>query len=245
MTSALQLHDQDQTEGTTVRLMGGFSVLDGGLPVTLPGDAQRLIAFLALQRARVPRAYAAGTLWIDGNQERAFGNLRSALWRVRRGADGLIDADAQSLGIVEGIAVDADVLVRSGTRICSNEPQPPGNDHDQELFSRELLPGWYDEWVVVEREQLRQVSLHALESIANRLREQQLFAAAIQAALAAIRLDPLRESAHRCLIRIHLAEGNYSEAIRHYGEYSERLMADLGIEASPQLRAALPIRVLA
>jgi DNA-binding SARP family transcriptional activator len=72
--------------------------------------------------------------------------------------------------------------------------------------------------------------------LANGLTSAGDYASAIQAALAAIRLEPLRESSHRCLIRTHLAEGNRSEAIRAYREYADRLERELGIDPSPLLR---------
>ena len=239
LTNALLVHVPDRAASPTVRLMGSFSVFDRGERIDLPGDAQRLVAFLAINRDRVPRAYVAGTLWIEGNQDRAFGNLRSALWRVRRVAERLIDADAQNLGLTADAAIDVDTVMQVGNRICSQDRVGSTPECDLELFTQELLPGWYDDWAIVERERLRQTSLHALEALADRWTAISHFAAAIQAALAAIRLDPLRESAHRCLIRIHIAEGNYSEAIRHYHEYAERMRSDLGIEPSPQLRDLL------
>ncbi|HEX9643648.1 MAG TPA: hypothetical protein VGC11_06595, partial [Acidimicrobiia bacterium] len=51
--------------GWTVTLLGGFGLRDGGGVVELPTDAQRVVAFLALQHQRVPRAYVAGSLWLD------------------------------------------------------------------------------------------------------------------------------------------------------------------------------------
>lgn len=222
-----------------VRLMGGFSVSGGDGLVELPADARRLVAFLALRRERIPRAFIAGTLWIEGSQDRAFGNLRSALWRLSRVAGRLVDADPQTLCLSSDATIDVDTVVQAGNQICSADPEGPPSDCDPELFTRELLPGWYDEWAIVERERMRQLSLHALEAMADGLCVRARYAPAIQVALAAIRLDPLRESAHRCLIRIHLAEGNASEAIRSYHEYRERIATELGIEPSRQLRDLL------
>ena len=57
---------------------------------------------------------------------------------------------------------------------------------------------------------------------------------ALDAALAAVRSDPLRESARRLILRIHLAEGNQVEALRHFHSYRALLAAELGIEPSPR-----------
>ncbi|WP_247828941.1 AfsR/SARP family transcriptional regulator [Arthrobacter antioxidans] len=92
----------------------------------------------------------------------------------------------------------------------------------------DLLPTWCDDWLVVDRERQRQVRLHALERMSAWYLSVERFDSAIEAALQAIAGDPLRESAHRCLIRAHLAEGNVSEARRQVDSY-EALLADAGI----------------
>ena len=72
----------------------------------------------------------------------------------------------------------------------------------------ELLPDWDDDWLEDERERLGQLHLHMLEAQADRLAADDRFGLALDVALAALRIDPFRESAHRTVIRIHLAEGN-------------------------------------
>ena len=152
------------------------------------------MAFLALQTGRVSRAYVAGTLWLDGSQERAFGNLRSALWRLRCHTTDLVDADTQTLALTSTATIDVTTLIDTADRLCTPESDWGDTDFDPTPFTQELLPGWYEEWTVVHRERLRQRSLHALEALAERLTTRGRYAAAIQAALAAIDLDPLRES---------------------------------------------------
>ena len=99
----------------------------------------------------------------------------------------------------------------------------------------ELLPDWYDDWVTDERERFRQLRLHALEVMAERLAGSRRWGDAVLAALAAVSADPLRESAHRAVIKVHLAEGNVAEAIRQLRR-CERLMIDeVGVPPSPSL----------
>src|SRR4051794_25150349 len=76
----------------------------------------------------------------------------------------------------------------------------------------ELLPGWYDDWVLLAREGLRQLRMHALEVLADRLTGVGRFGEAVQAAYAAVGMEPLREGAHRGLVRGHLAEGKEGAA---------------------------------
>jgi DNA-binding SARP family transcriptional activator len=104
------------------------------------------------------------------------------------------------------------------------------------------LPDWYDDWLQDEREELRQTRLHTLENLAMRLSASGRHADAIQAALAAIRLEPLRETAHRTLIAIHLAEGNWSEACRQFQRCRRLLSEELGVEPSESMRLLLKER---
>ena len=78
--------------------------------------------------------------------------------------------------------------------------------------------------------------LRALESLSDRHRAAGRFGAALDAGMAAVSCDPLRETAHRRLARVHIAEGNYAEALRQYDMYRKLARAELGIPPSPQFR---------
>jgi DNA-binding SARP family transcriptional activator len=201
--------------------------------VKLSSDAEKLIAFLALHHTPVARSYVAGSLWGETAESRALGNLRSALWRLRSIADGLVDADQQTLTISEATSVD---IWGVGTEVRRlQNPSGSGRLPSVDSFTTDLLPGWYDEWVLFEQESHRQTCLHALEQLSSRFEERGQFGPAIQAALASVAIDPLRESSHRQLIRIHVAEGNYSEALRQYRSYEQLIHTELGLAPSPLL----------
>ena len=101
----------------------------------------------------------------------------------------------------------------------------------------ELLPGWYDEWVLLERERHRQIRLHALEQLCERLTAEGRYGAAVLAGLAAVAIEPLRESAERTLMRTYLAEGNPGEAIRRHERYRRLVSRELGVGPSPLMRS--------
>lgn len=228
MTAAVQATPAEPA--WTVGLLGGFRVRDGGHLVDLSGDAERLVAFLALQPSRVPRAFAAGSLWTDCSQHRAFGNLRATLFRLRRGARGLVTADTRTIALGPDTAVDIAGIAAWGDAVVGARPPANGAAVDAlRPLGTELLPGWDDEWTLVERERIRQLCLHRLEELADELIDLRRYTLAIQAALMAIGADPLRESAHRRLIRAHLAEGNTAEALRAYRNLEQLLAAELGI----------------
>ena len=89
--------------------------------------------------------------------------------------------------------------------------------------------------MLIERERLRQLRVHALERIAERATSAGRYGYAIDTALTAIAADPLRESAHRVLIKAYLAEGNTGAGMRQYREYCRRARKELGLGPSPQL----------
>ena len=107
------------------------------------------------------------------------------------------------------------------------------------LLSGELLAGWYDDWVVLERDRLRQLRMRTLEVVAVRLAAAGRHEEALQAAHAAVREEPLRESAHRVVIETHLAENNVGEALRQYQSCRRTLASGLGIAPSADLDTLL------
>jgi len=223
-----------------VSLLGGFQLWWGGRPLPgVPRVSQRLLAFLALHGGVVNRATIAGTLWPDASERHAYANLRSALVRLERASRSVLQASRLELRLAEGVTVDIRQFRALARRLLDPgmvlQPSDLGLDTLAGL-SADLLPGWYDDWVLSEAEDWRQVRLHALEALANRLTAIGRWGAAAAAAGAAVRAEPLRESANAALIRVHLAEGNQSEAVRQFERYRALLAAELGLEPTLGLR---------
>ena len=108
-------------------------------------------------------------------------------------------------------------------------------DVPSDLLAADLLPGWDEDWLLIDRERHRQLRLHALEALSTQLTDTGEFAMAIQAALAAIAIEPLGESATLALIRASLAEGNRTEALRQFSLFRRLLAAETGLRPSEQL----------
>ena len=100
-----------------------------------------------------------------------------------------------------------------------------------------LLPGWYDDWVVFERELLRHWLLHALEAASHYLSRHECYSQALNAALIAVGADPLRESAQRALIIAYIAQGQLVEARRAHQSYTRLLLKECGVQPSPEFAA--------
>ena len=199
-------------------------------------SGQRLLALLALQERPLERLWVAGTLWMDASEERAGASLRSALWRLPQpGGTPMVESSVTHLRLARDIDVDLHDL---SARIERLEQASTAIDDrtGSSALTRDLLPDWYEDWVVLERERFRQLRLHALEALCARLTEAGRFGAAVQAGLAAVSGEPLRESAHRTLIRAHLAEGNPGEAVRQFHLYRRLLADELAVEPSVAIR---------
>ena len=217
-------------------LLGDFTLTWRGHAIPMAFGAQRLIAFLALERAPVRRAHVAGALWTESEDRRAAGNLRSALWRIRATGIDVVRATPNDLRLSPGVRVDFDEAMLQARRISSLDTgRTDALGVDVTALTRDLLVGWYDDWVTFERERFRQMRLHALESLGERHLVRGLHSDAIQCAIAAIDGDPLRESAHRLLIKAYLAEGNAAGAVRHFRSLCDLLMTELGIAPSEDL----------
>jgi DNA-binding SARP family transcriptional activator len=232
--------------GCRLALLGGFVLSVDGAAVSVPVTAQRIVALLAL-RGRCGRSRLAGALWPETTEERALANLRTAIWRANQIVPGLVASDHDALAIADTVRVDITGLVRAAHELLDGGPTLPV-ELVLQYVEGDLLPDWYDDWLTVERERLRQLRLHVLETVAARLAAEGLFGMALEAALAALRSDPLRESAHRSVIRIHLAEGNLAEAAHAYRQCQSLLARELGVEPSEQtavlvrgLPRALPV----
>ena len=225
-----------ETGSDTLCLLGGPFLIKNGRRIEIPGGSKRLIIFVTLNGGRVSRRSAAGLLWPHGNDERAAGNLRSALWRLRGAGIHVLYADKCMLYLDPEISVDITQWSEWATSVI--ECGAGGADLLRVHVNPEaldLLPGWYDEWVIFERERLRYRLLHAMESLVRQLIAHGRFADAVDMAVTAVGAEPLRESAQRLLIEAHLAEGNFVEARRAYVTYHELLAAELGVSPSDEL----------
>jgi DNA-binding SARP family transcriptional activator len=224
-----------------LRILGGFRLLVDGRPAVVPIQAQRLLGLLAVRPCET-RTAAAGLLWGDVTQERAQANLRNAAWRLNAVSDRILAASRCSIALGPAVSLDlADA--RSAARALANGELVDAAALD--LLAEDLLPGWDEDWLVIERERQRQVRLHAVEALSRLLRERGRHGEAVAAALTAVGAEPLRESAQRVLVEAHIAEGNVSEAVRQARSYRELLRLELGIAPSHDFEALVPRRPLA
>jgi len=238
-------------QGTPIHLalLGGFTLAIDAAPVPLPLQSQRVLAYLSVavstRHCATPRAMLADRLWPQATERRGQTTLRTALWRIRQLDPRLLHTRQEVLLLGDAVDVDLRKSVAQANRLLARGPDLDPRDAVVDPLQGDLLPGWDEDWLLLERERVRQLHLHALEALAHRLRALGRYAEAVDAALAAVTAEPLRESAQSVLIGVHLAEGNVTEAYRQYDRYTALLWAELRITPSAALatrvRAARPV----
>jgi non-specific serine/threonine protein kinase len=230
--------------------MGGFCLTTDAIPVTSLDHPrlQALLAYLVLQRAMPQsRQHLAFLLWPDSTEAQARANLRTLLHRLRQAlplVDTFLHIDAQTvqwradapwtldLGAFEQALAQADQAEQRGDQAAAHAALQEAVVH----YHGDLLPGWYDDWVLVERERLHRAFLAALERLIWLLEQQHDYAAAIVYAQRLLRHDPLHEVAYQYLIRLHGLSGDRASALRVYQTCVTVLERELGVEPSPATR---------
>jgi DNA-binding SARP family transcriptional activator len=150
----------------------------------------------------------------------------------------LVQAEGTALALHDDVEVDLARLeawagrVLSGTTDDADLAVDPGP-----IAELELLPGWYDDWVLGVRERVQLRLLHALEALSRLLREAGRPAAAVEAVHVAVLAQPLRESGQRALIEAHQAAGDWVAARRQYDAFRSILRREIGVEPSFRLTA--------
>jgi DNA-binding SARP family transcriptional activator len=222
----------------TLSVLGSFQFRAGDALPSLPSGSQRLLALLALRDRPMTRLMLAGTLWPDSSEQHAAASLRSALTRLRGEARAAVDVADLDVNLSSGVVVDIRESKQLARRLLEPDAphlEPVAAAAAVASLSAELLPDWYEEWVLIETEEWRQLRLHALEAMADSLAAEGRWAEAIGAAQAAIRGEPLRETSHAALIRVFLAEGNQTEALGQFERYRTLLNNELNLDPTPNI----------
>ncbi len=232
-----------------IRLLGDFQLLyDGNLITNLhQARLQSLLAYLVLHRdAPQARQRLAFLFWPDSSEAQARANLRRALYDLRVVLPTLEDfvrIDSQSLQWRPDAPFELDVAVFEDLLAQSMQTRQSAAIQDTleqvvTRYSGDLLPASYDEWVLHERERLRQRYLHALEQLVHLLEDRREYQVAIAHAQRLLQADALQESTYRTLMRLHVQTGDRALALRVYHTCATLLQQELGVSPSPETQAA-------
>ncbi len=227
-------------------LLGDFLLVLGDAPVTTVDwpRLQSLFAYLVLHRAAPQsRTYLAAQLWPDSTEAQAHTNLRSLVHRLRHdlpGADHFLRIERQTLQWSPHPDVSWTLDVADFERALAQAEQTRSPvaartvlEEAVALYGGDLLPGCYDEWILPERERLRQAFLGSLEQLILLLERERDYPAAISAAQRLLRYDPLHETTYRHLMRFYAISDDRAAALRIY--HTCATVLDRELEAEPGL----------
>lgn len=208
----------------TMQLMGGFRLEVNGKGIELAESSQRLLVMLALEASPQDRRLIASRLWPEKTDDRAGANLRSSLWRLPCASGShLVTASGTKLQLSKNVHVDVHEFESSGWSLIA-DPSRATHTLDRSLLFAELLPGWYEDWVLMERERLSQLQLHFLEALVYILLQRGAITEALDTAIRLVGVDPLREGSQHALLSVYCFEGSLGQAQRqldHYGQLLE------------------------
>jgi DNA-binding SARP family transcriptional activator len=229
----------------SVTLLGGFDArLSSGAPVHLPTKkAQALLAYLALRSGRADRRdKLAALLWGERSDDLARGALRRVLADLRRALAGAHPAPVRIEGhtlALDPDSVEVDVVMLER---CVAEATPQALERAAELYRGDLLLGFtvdeplFEEWLVAERERLREMALDALARLLAHQTTEANSERAIRTAVRLLALDPLQEAVHRSLMRLYVRQGRRGAALKQYQACVAALRRELGAEPEEETR---------
>ncbi len=237
-------------QGLELRLFGDFFVAYGGKPVSSISTSrlQSLLAYLLLHRgAPQARHHLAYVLWPDSTDTQALTNLRNLLYRLRRAlpdADRFLHVDDQTLQWRADAPFTFDVVdfenaitrAKQATQVGDTGTLRSALEKAVGLYQGDLLPSCYDDWIIIERERLRQAYAGALEQLILALEEQRDYNAAIEYAQQSLRHEPLHEATYRSLMRLHALTGDRAGALRVYHTCGTVLERELSVAPSSLTR---------
>ena len=233
-----------------IRLLGEFSLVYGSEVVQSVGTLrlQSLLARLVLHRsAPQSRRHLAFTLWPDSSESQARTNLRRELHKLRQAlpaADHFLSVEMQTLQWRSDAPFTLDVADFEQAVTAANQAEEAANEPGVRdalaeavaLYKGDLLPSCYDDWLLTERERLRQGYLQALERLIVLLQKQRDYRSAIGYGQQLLREDPLAEEAYLYLIRLYALNGDRARALRVYHTCVTTMQRELGVEPGPATR---------
>ncbi len=223
-----------------IRLLGRFEVkLDGRAIILSSRPAQSLLAYLALSAGTAHRREKlAGLLWPDSSDDQARRNLRQSLWQIRKT---LGEAAAHYLHSDDITVTFA--AVNYWLDVALLEKPADAHASVEELmavvavYGGELLPGFYDDWVLWQRERQQTLFECKMEHLLDRLTAVRRWDDLLEWGERWLALGQSPEAAYRAVMVAHAGRGDLARMAAVYRRCVGVLENELGVEPSPQTRA--------
>ena len=236
----------------SIQVLGDFSLVYGDQQVMSFNTTrlQSLLTYLVLHRdAPQHRQHLAFLFWPDAIESQARNNLRQLLHHLRHALPAIgqfLDVETSTLHWRPDAPISLDVaeferaLHVADVATGQNDQLTLRTALEQatSFYRGDLLPSCYDEWIIPERERLRQCHLQALEQLLSVLEAQGDTVSAIRCTQRLIRFDPLSEDLYRRLMRLKALNNDRAGALRVYHTWATALQSELGVEPDPATREA-------
>ncbi len=208
-----------------------------------------LLAYLAFYPKRIhAREELIGMLWLDSDADAGRTSFRTALASLRRQlepsgtpAGCFLIADRANVQInpntVTTDVAEFEFALKTSEKTANLSEKIIALERAMELYGGEFLPGFYEDWVIAERERLAQYFLDALCRLAASFEQTGNIGRAIEYARRVVGADSLREEAHGELMRLYVKAGQISAAKRQYNELEQILREELGVAPSPETQS--------
>ncbi len=211
-----------------VRLLGGVEIILDGRRLRAFDSLrlQRFLALIALRRTPQHRSRLAFELWPDSDEPQARTNLRKLLHDFRHSLPDIgqfVEIDNETVRWIPSGPSEVDVL-RFQDAVADGDFELAAR-----LYSGDLLPACYDDWVLDERAKLRAEAYGTLVRLTEEAARREDHNAALRHAQRIIDLEPTDEAAIRLQMEAHLALGDRAAALRAYHRYAEVLERDLAV----------------
>ncbi|RPI86054.1 MAG: hypothetical protein EHM41_09525, partial [Chloroflexi bacterium] len=231
-----------------VRLFGSFKLFQEGVERPLPASshARTLLSYLFLNHKKNHYRLSLATLLSpESSETNARRLLNQALWHIRSKFPGLLFCQTDEIALAPDYPLVIDVVefeqyilpYQAGIGKVQNAIRDLNRAID--LYQGDLLENVYDDWVYLERERLRELYFMALEHLIQTNKAAHEYQHALNVALRLAKGDPLRESNHRDIIRLHHLLGNSSAAVKHYQDFQQLLQKELGMDPDPETQELL------
>jgi predicted ATPase/DNA-binding SARP family transcriptional activator/uncharacterized protein HemY len=206
--------------------------------------ALALLAYLAMQRGSLARERLAGLFWGDMPGERARANLRMAVYNLQQLLPERLQATRLSVAFDHQSSYWLDVEQFENQLATDFQflPYPTKTlKRVLSLYRGEFMQGIYldgspelEEWLLAERERLRQLALEGFQRYAGVLMDAGQYASAVGALRQLLRLEPWQEAAHQQLMLALARRGDYTAALAQYETCRRLLEAELSVEPMPE-----------
>lgn len=225
-----------------IHLLGEFSLTYNDAPLTTVNTQrlQELFAYLVLNRhAPQTRQRVAPLMWPDSDDPQALTNLRNLLHSLRRALPEYqlyLNTEGQTPYWKNDAPYRLDV--EDFEKAALDHAHSASLERAVHLYRGELLPGFYSDWILRERERLDTLYTDTLVRLIRALAGNGTNDRALEYAQRLKNHDPLREDAYRYLMQLYARLGNRAKVQSTFRECVDNLERELDVEPSAETKRA-------